>query len=249
MRTTSPPPSAANDARCGSGPAWNVSISANGGLVQLRGEPDDTGGAPVARVRDEADEEGLAALVHVLEVAALLELARVVPGPDRAADGADPDVAAADVVAVLGVVDHGQPAAAAGDVDPRLPRLLVAARRPLEVAVGRLERRASGLDRGRVAQLQQLQLLVPVERDAHVDVRPRPRRARSPRAASSCRSGSRRGGSRAPGRSRAAARPIALELAELPVVGLDAVAPGVARVVDDDRVRRRRARRGRRRSP
>ena len=91
-------------------------------------------------VRDEAHEEVLPTLVHVIEVAVLLELARVVPRPHRAADRTDSDirsgagqaaasalcllrrayagVPSADVVAVLRVVDHRQPAAVARHVDP-----------------------------------------------------------------------------------------------------------------------------------
>ena len=74
------------------------------------------------------------------------------------------------LVAVLGVVDDREAATGTGHVHPGLPRLLAAGRRPHEVPVRRLEGRRRRVDGGRVAELQQLQLLVPVERDAHVEV-------------------------------------------------------------------------------
>ena len=98
----------ANDARCGSGPSWNVSISANGGWFSSAARRTTSASRQSPACGIEPDEERLPALVHVLEVAALLELARVVPGPHRAAHGADADVAAADVVAVLRVVHDGR---------------------------------------------------------------------------------------------------------------------------------------------
>src|SRR4051794_7675620 len=104
-------------------------------LVQLGSQAHDVGAAPIARMRDQPNDEGLPALVHVLEVTAFVELARVVPGPDRAAHGADPDVAAAHVVAVLRVVRDGETTPGTRDVDPCLARLLAPGRRSLDVPV------------------------------------------------------------------------------------------------------------------
>jgi HAMP domain-containing protein len=73
------------------------------------------------------------------------------------------DVPPGRVVAVLRVVEDGEAAALVGDVDPGLRRLLVAGRRPDEVPVRDLERRAVGDDRRREAKLEQAVALVPVE--------------------------------------------------------------------------------------
>src|SRR5205085_5550050 len=166
-------------------------------------------------------------------VALVLQLAWVVPRPHRAADGADADIPTPPAVPVLGIVRDGEPAAAAGNVDPRLPGLLVAAGMPLDRAVRHLERRLFGLHRRRVAQLQQRELLAPVDRYAHVDV------------------GRVRGDDVVLAQRRVAVpalyaddrthRPVleqahrlALELTRLVVVRDDAVAPRVGAVVDHD---------------
>ena len=101
------------------------------------------------------------------------------------------------------------------------------------MAVRRLERSAVGIDRGRVAELQQLHRLAPVERDTHVDVG---RVGREDVVLAQ-----RRGAVAALDPDDAAHRPRlqqphnhALELAELVIVSSDAVTPRVARVVDHD---------------
>ena len=235
----------AERARCAAaGPSWNVSSSANGGWFSSAARRTTSGRAPVARVRDQPDVERLPALVHVLVVAVGLELARVVPGPDRAAHRADADVAAAHVVAVLRVVQRPRARARAPrrrptpGPAPRAPSSAARRGRTASRYVARL-----GLDRSSGSAAS----AASAARASRASTRTSTygasgRERRSPRAASSRRTGSRRGRSRAPARSRRAARDVHSNSPIAVVVRHDAVAPGVGAVVD----RRPRARRRRR---
>jgi len=131
------------------------------------------GSAPVAVVGQQAQAHHLPPLVDVGIIDPRHHRPRRVKGIDRATQQGQTELVAQHVIAVLAIVDETDPQRPAGplaaDIDPRLARLLLAVRPPLDPAIGRRGGHLRPRQAQREGKLERFQLFVPVDgqRDIH----------------------------------------------------------------------------------